>query len=193
MIVRHAPGTRWLPVRIDDFEKWQVSLLEESAARLGGVLAAGGRVHRWGSVGSVAEETGNYPAQHSQQRLTPATGKDTAHNRHLHWVPAGQLCGAPHREDVRRASNLPVACPLGRRPQLDRHREGVAMCRDGLAGHAPGGSRRAWRLPGHRRACPLVPCSAADGCRPGSGPGTEGLATERADRAARYTGSARTV
>jgi hypothetical protein len=52
MIVRSAPGMRWLPVRIDDFEKWQVSLLEESAARLGGVLAAGGRVHRRGSVGS---------------------------------------------------------------------------------------------------------------------------------------------
>ena len=25
---------RWLPVRIDDFEKWQAGLLEESARRL---------------------------------------------------------------------------------------------------------------------------------------------------------------
>jgi hypothetical protein len=33
---------RWLPVRIDDVEKWQVSLLEESARRLGAVLAPGG-------------------------------------------------------------------------------------------------------------------------------------------------------
>ena len=43
---------RWLPVRIDDVEKWQASLLEESARRLGAVLAPSGRVHRWGFVGS---------------------------------------------------------------------------------------------------------------------------------------------
>lgn len=43
---------RWLPVRIDDFEEWQVGLLEESARRVGAVLAPGGRVHRWGFVGS---------------------------------------------------------------------------------------------------------------------------------------------
>lgn len=43
---------RWLPVRIDDFEKWQACLLEESARRLGAVLDPGGRVHRWGFVGS---------------------------------------------------------------------------------------------------------------------------------------------
>jgi hypothetical protein len=43
---------RWLPVRIDDFEKWQASLLEESARRLGAALAPGGRVHRWGFAGS---------------------------------------------------------------------------------------------------------------------------------------------
>ena len=43
---------RWLPVRIDDFDKWQASLLEESARRLGAVLAPSGRVHRWGFVGS---------------------------------------------------------------------------------------------------------------------------------------------
>lgn len=43
---------RWLPVRIDDFEQWQASLLEESARRLGAVLAPGGRVHRWGFAGS---------------------------------------------------------------------------------------------------------------------------------------------
>ena len=43
---------RWLPVRIDDFDKWQASLLEESARRLGVALAPGGRVHRWGFAGS---------------------------------------------------------------------------------------------------------------------------------------------
>jgi hypothetical protein len=46
------PGTRWLPVRVDDFEKWKVSLLEEAAQRLGAVLESGGRVHRPYSVGS---------------------------------------------------------------------------------------------------------------------------------------------
>jgi hypothetical protein len=33
---------RWLPVQIDDFEKWQLGLLEESAQRLGAVLNPGG-------------------------------------------------------------------------------------------------------------------------------------------------------
>jgi len=52
MIIRQESGDRWLPVRIGDVEKWQASLLEESARRLGAVLAPGGRVHRWGFVGS---------------------------------------------------------------------------------------------------------------------------------------------
>jgi hypothetical protein len=43
---------RWLPVRIDDFEKWQLGLLEESAQRLGAVLDPDGHVYRWGFVGS---------------------------------------------------------------------------------------------------------------------------------------------
>jgi len=43
---------RWLPVRIDDFEKWQASLLEESARRLDAALAPGGRVYRWAFAGS---------------------------------------------------------------------------------------------------------------------------------------------
>ena len=52
MIIRNESGARWLPVRIDDFEKWQSSLLEESARRLGARLEPDGRVHRWGFVGS---------------------------------------------------------------------------------------------------------------------------------------------
>lgn len=52
MIIRDEPGIRWLPVRVDDFEKWQVNLLEESALRLGVVLESVGRVHRPYSVGS---------------------------------------------------------------------------------------------------------------------------------------------
>ncbi len=46
------PASRWLPVRVDDFETWQVSLLEESARLLGAVLEPVGRVHRPCSVGS---------------------------------------------------------------------------------------------------------------------------------------------
>jgi len=52
MLVRHSSRARWLPVRIDDFQKWQTGLLEESARRVGGVLVPDGRVYRWGSVGS---------------------------------------------------------------------------------------------------------------------------------------------
>ena len=46
------PGSRWLPVRVDDFEAWQVRLLEEAAQLLGVVLEPVGRVHRPYSVGS---------------------------------------------------------------------------------------------------------------------------------------------
>ena len=52
MRITRTSRHRWLPVRIDDFEKWQSALLEESARRLGALLDPGGRVHRWGFVGS---------------------------------------------------------------------------------------------------------------------------------------------
>jgi hypothetical protein len=52
------PSPRWLPVRVDDFEKWQVSLLEESAQRLGAVVETVGRVHRPYSVGSQVKFCG---------------------------------------------------------------------------------------------------------------------------------------
>jgi hypothetical protein len=52
MIIRNESGARWLPTRIADFEKWQASLLEESARRLDAALDPGGRVHRYGFVGS---------------------------------------------------------------------------------------------------------------------------------------------
>ena len=58
---------RWLPVRIDDVEKWQASLLEESAGRLGAVLAPGGRVHRWGFVGSPV----TFRGQRTWLRVSP--------------------------------------------------------------------------------------------------------------------------
>ena len=58
---------RWLPVRIDDFEKWQASLLEESARRLGAVLAGSGRVYRWGFAGSPV----TFRGQRAWLRVSP--------------------------------------------------------------------------------------------------------------------------
>jgi hypothetical protein len=58
---------RWLPVRIDDFEKWQASLLEESARRLDAVLAPGGRVYRWGFAGSPV----TFRGQRAWLRVSP--------------------------------------------------------------------------------------------------------------------------
>ena len=52
MHVTRTSRYRWLPTRIDDFEKWQSGLLEESARQLDAVLDPGGQVHRWGFVGS---------------------------------------------------------------------------------------------------------------------------------------------
>ena len=66
MIVRKPDG-RWLPLRIDDFEAWQTTLLEESAYRLGAVLSEAGRVHRWGSVGAPVEFCG----QRAWLRVSP--------------------------------------------------------------------------------------------------------------------------
>ena len=67
MIVRQESGTRWLAVRIGDFEKRQASLLEESAGRLGAVLDPGGRVHRWGFVGSPV----TFRGQRAWLRVSP--------------------------------------------------------------------------------------------------------------------------
>jgi hypothetical protein len=47
MRITRTSRYRWLPVRIDDFEKWQSGLLEESARQLGALLDPDGRVHRW--------------------------------------------------------------------------------------------------------------------------------------------------
>jgi len=67
MIIRNESGARWLPARIADFEKWQESLLEESARRLGAALDPGGRVHRYGFVGSPV----TFRGQHAWLRVSP--------------------------------------------------------------------------------------------------------------------------
>ncbi len=58
MIIRQESGDRWLPVWIGDFEKWQASLLEESARRLGAVLAPGGRSRPTGVKLGLARRRG---------------------------------------------------------------------------------------------------------------------------------------
>jgi hypothetical protein len=60
VIIRLESGSRWLAARIGDFEKWQAGLLEESASRLGAVLDPGGRVHRYGFVGSPVTFCGQW-------------------------------------------------------------------------------------------------------------------------------------
>ena len=67
MIIRNDSGARWLPVRIGDFEKWQAGLLEESARRVGAVLDPGGRVHRYGFVGSPV----TFRGQRAWLRVSP--------------------------------------------------------------------------------------------------------------------------
>ena len=67
MIIRLESGSRWLAARIGDFEKWQAGLLEESASRLGADLDPGGRVHRYGFVGSPV----TFRGQRAWLRVSP--------------------------------------------------------------------------------------------------------------------------
>jgi hypothetical protein len=67
MIIRNESGSRWLPTRIADFEKWQASLLEESARRVGALLEPGGRVHRYAFVGSPV----TFRGQRAWLRVSP--------------------------------------------------------------------------------------------------------------------------
>ena len=67
MIIRNESGARWLPTRIADFENWQASLLKESARRLDAVLDPGGRVHRYGFVGSPV----TFRGQRAWLRVSP--------------------------------------------------------------------------------------------------------------------------
>ena len=67
MIIRLESGSRWLPVRIGDFEKWQTSLIEESARRVDAVLDPSGRIHRFGFVGSPV----TFRGQRAWLRVSP--------------------------------------------------------------------------------------------------------------------------
>ena len=67
LLIIGRAGTRWLPVRVDDFEDWQTGLLEDSAIRLGTVPAKDGRVHGRRSVGSPVA----YQGESAWLRVSP--------------------------------------------------------------------------------------------------------------------------
>jgi hypothetical protein len=67
MRITRTSRYRWLPVRIDDFEKWQSALLKESARRVGALLDSGRHVHRWGFVGSPV----TFRGQRAWLRVSP--------------------------------------------------------------------------------------------------------------------------
>jgi hypothetical protein len=109
MVVRNESGARWLPVRIDDFEKWQVGLLEESARRVGGVLAEGGRVHRRGSVGSPVVFRG----ERAWLRVSPFLEHEMNRNAWLGTAEAAAIPGVSkpsllHRIEWRAAGPVPI-------------------------------------------------------------------------------------
>jgi hypothetical protein len=76
MRMTRTPRYRWLPVPIDDFEKWQTGLLEESARRLGAGLDPYRRVQRWGFVGSPVTFRGQTDRQ-SAEEAQPLIGYRT--------------------------------------------------------------------------------------------------------------------
>ena len=100
---------RWLPVRIDDFDKWQANLLEESARRLGAVLAPGGRVHRWGFAGSPAVFRG----EHTWLRVSPFLEHEMSRKAWRGTAEAAAIPGVSkpsllHRIEWRTSAPVPV-------------------------------------------------------------------------------------
>jgi hypothetical protein len=88
MIIRNESGARWLPARIGDFGKWQASLLEESARRLGAVLDPGGRVHRYGFVGSPV----TFRGQRAWLRVSPFLEHEMSRKA---WLGTAQAAAIP--------------------------------------------------------------------------------------------------
>ncbi len=89
MIIRNVSGARWLPVRIGDFERWQASLLEESARRLGALLDPGGRVHRHGCVGSPVR----FGGQRAWLRVSPFLAHEMNRNAWQGTAEAAAMTG----------------------------------------------------------------------------------------------------
>lgn len=88
MIIRNESGARWLPTRIADFEKWQASLLEESARRLGAVPEPGGRVHRYAFVGSPV----TFRGQRTWLRVSPFLEHEMSHKA---WLGTSEAAAIP--------------------------------------------------------------------------------------------------
>lgn len=88
MIIRNESGARWLPTRIADFEKWQASLLEESARRLGAVPEPGGRVHRYAFVGSPV----TFRGQRAWLRVSPFLEHEMSHKA---WLGTSEAAAIP--------------------------------------------------------------------------------------------------
>ena len=89
MTARNETGTRWLPVPIADFEKWQTGLLEESARRLGAVLASAGRVHRRHSAGSPV----TFRGERAWLRVSPFLAHEMNRNAWLGTACAAGITG----------------------------------------------------------------------------------------------------
>ena len=142
---------RWLPVRIDDFEKWQSALLEESARRLGALLDPGGRVHRWGFVGSPVmfrgqcawlrvspflehEMSGKAWRGTAEAAAIPGVSKPALLHR-IEWQTDGTSPVPVSAEVLTLVTDPPASregkasiCKVGRDPQVDLIAEGA----DGL-------------------------------------------------------------
>jgi len=88
VIIRLESGSRWLAARIGDFEKWQASLLEESASRLGAVLDPGGRVYRYGFAGSPVTLRG----QRAWLRVSPFLEHEMSRKA---WRGTAEAAGIP--------------------------------------------------------------------------------------------------
>ena len=137
------------------------------------------------STGSRSPATRCAPGSASPTRPPPSCCASSAPARASRREPPappdpGCLPAPAGAPGPRRAGRLPARwCPRGstarraawRGRRLDRHREGVATYRDGLAGHGPAGSRPAPARPVRggtarcRRGGPPARC-------PGQGPGT---------------------
>jgi hypothetical protein len=109
MLVSNRSGARWLPVRVPDFAKWQASLLEESAERLGGVLAPVGRIHRWAFVGSPV----TFRGEHAWLRVSPFLEHEMNWNAWRGTTEAAAIPGVNkpsllHRIEWQAAAPVPV-------------------------------------------------------------------------------------
>jgi hypothetical protein len=126
MIIRNESGARWLPTRIADFEKWQASLLEESARRLNAVLDPAGRVHRYGFVGSPVLFRG----RRAWLRVSPFLEHEMSRKAWLGTVEAAAILGVSSPSLLHR-----VEWHSGGPEPLPVSAEVLSLVTDSLASH----------------------------------------------------------